>query len=165
MWQVYLKQALAIEQVTLWHRTDSGLQSRLNGAIVKLLDADRNVAAQEVIADAPKASRKIVFQDSQPIELREAFADYAQSGFAASSVVDNDKATGWAVGGDIVKSHLLTAVPKQPIELKRGGKLRLQIEHASTHRHHLLGSFELLATTDKTAREWSMMTVDMKRSH
>lgn len=66
--------------------------------------------AAQVISEAPKASRKIVFQDSQPIELREAFADYA-SGFAASSVVDNDKTTGWAVGGDIVKSHLLTAVP------------------------------------------------------
>jgi hypothetical protein len=60
---------------------------------------------------------------------------------------------------------LLSLFPKRALELKGPSKLRITIEQASTHRHHLLGSFEILASTDATARNWSMLDAELQKIH
>ena len=108
-----------MEQVVLWNRTDGGIQNRLDGAEVKLLDANRNEVSRETIAEAPKTSKQLQFQESKSIPLSEAYADYSQSEFDASAIIDGDKKSGWAVGGQIATQHLLAAIPKQPVEIDR----------------------------------------------
>ncbi len=162
-WEVDLGSEFSVEQVVVWNRTDSKLQSRLDGAEVMLIDADRKEVAREKIAEGPKASKSLQFQESQTIGLGDAFADYSQTEFDAAKIVDQDKTTGWAVGGQIAVSHMLAAIPKQPLLLERSGKLRIELNHASSHRHHLIGSFEVLISSDEMARDWSMLSPELQR--
>ena len=164
-WEVDLGSEVPVEQVVLWNRTDGSVQNRMDGAEVKLLDANRKELAQESIAQAPKTSKQLQFQESQSILLREAYADYSQSNFDASGTVDGDKASGWAVGGQIAVPHLLAAFPNQPVAIERAVKLRLEIMHASSHSHHLLGSFGVLVSADATARDWSMLSPELQQIH
>ncbi len=96
--------------------------------------------------EAPSAPRKIRFTA--------AYADYAQNGFAASHVIDEDKSSGWAVGGEVVRSHLLTLIPEEPIELAPDENLKIEIDHNSSHRHHLLGSFLLQLSESDRVSQW-----------
>ncbi len=164
-WEVDLGSELSVEQVVLWNRTDGNIQNRMDGVEVKLLDEKRSEIAHETIAKAPKTSKKLEFQKSQSIALREAYADYSQSGFDASAIVDSDKASGWAVGGQISNQHLLAAIPKEPVTIERPGKLRLEIAHGSSSSHHLLGNFEVLVSADATARDWSMLSPELQQIH
>jgi mono/diheme cytochrome c family protein len=162
-WEVDLGSEQPIDQVVVWNRTDNSLQNRLDGAEIKLLDKDRQQLSRESIAEGPKTNRKLEFRESIAIPLSEAYADYSQTDFPGEATVDADKATGWAVGGQITASHLLAVIPKQPIKVDRPSRLRIELAHGSSHRHHLLGSFEFLATADSTARDWSMLSEELKR--
>lgn len=164
-WEVDLGSEFPVEQVVLWNRTDGNIHNRLDGVEVKLLDEKRNNVAHETIAKAPKTSKQLQFQPSQSIPLSEAYADYSQSTFDAAGVVDNDKASGWAVGGQVTGQHLLAVVPKQPVSIEQPAKLRLEIAHGSTHNNHLLGSFEVLISADKTARDWVMLSSELQQIH
>jgi hypothetical protein len=164
-WEVDLGSEFQIEQIILWNRTDGGIQNRMDGAEVKLLNATRNETWRETIAEGPKASKQLQIQESQSIPLREAYADFSQSDFDASAIVDSDNKSGWAVGGQIAAQHLLAVIPKRPVAIERPGKLRLAIAHGSSHRHHLLGSFEVLVSTDTSARDWSMLSSELKQIH
>lgn len=162
-WEVDLSNEYLVEQLVIWNRTDNKLQNRLDGAEVILLDADRKEVAREKITEGPKASKSIQFQESQSIGLVEAFADYSQVDFDAAKVVDGDKTSGWAVGGQVNVPHVLAAIPKQPLLIERSGKLRIELNHTSTHRHHLLGSFEVLVSSDAMARDWSMLSPELQK--
>lgn len=162
-WEVDLGSEFPVEQVVLWNRTDGDIHYRLDGADVKLLDANRKEIAHEVIAKAPKTSQQLQFQESHSIPLGEAYADFSQAAFDAAGIVDNDKASGWAVGGQVTASHLLAVIPKQPIVIERAGKVRLELSHGSPHNHHLLGSFEVLVSADKSARDWSMLSPELQQ--
>ncbi len=162
-WELDLMSELPIEQIVVWNRTDNKLQNRLSGVEVILLDADRKEVSKQTIAEGPKSNKQLQFQESLAIPLHEAYADFSQPDFDAGKVVDGDKASGWAVGGQIDKSHLLVTIAKQPMSIDRTGRLRLQLQHGSTHRHHLLGSFEVLISCDSTARNWSMLSPELQR--
>ena len=162
-WEVDLGNEFPVEQVVVWNRTDGDIHNRLDGADVKLLDANRKEIAHETIAKAPKTSKQLQFQESLSIPLGEAYADYSQAAFDASGIVDGDKASGWAIGGQINSQHLLAAIPKQPVVIDRAGKLRLELAHNSPHNHHLLGSFEVLISSDKSARDWSMLSPELQQ--
>ena len=164
-WELALANPVPVEQIVVWNRTDNKLQDRLKGAVVILLDADRKEVARETIAEGPKSNKKLQFQESHAIDLNEAYADFSQPDFDAAKVVDGDKTSGWAVAGQIASSHLLVAIPKQPVVVERTGKLRVELQHASTHRHHLLGSFEVLVSDDAKARDWSMLTPELQQVH
>jgi Protein of unknown function (DUF1553) len=162
-WEVDLGSEFPVEQVVLWNRTDGDIHYRLDGADVRLLDANRKEISHETIAKAPKTSKQLQFQESHSIPLGEAYADYSQADFDAAGIVDGDKASGWAVGGQITTQHLLAAVPKKSIAIERTGKLRLEFTHNSRHNNHLLGSFEVLASSDTSARDWSMLSPELQQ--
>ena len=164
-WEVDLGSEFSVEQVVLWNRTDGGIQNRMDGAEVKLLDAKRDEVSRETIAEGPKTSKQLQFQESTSIPLNEAYADYSQSDFDVSDIVDGDKKSGWAVGGQIATQHLLAAIPKQPVAIDRAGKMRLEIAHGSAHSHHLLGSFEVLVSADPSSRDWSMLSPELQQIH
>ncbi|MCH2360793.1 MAG: DUF1549 domain-containing protein, partial [Pirellulales bacterium] len=108
-WEVDLGAVKGIDSVVVWNRTDNGLQSRLNGVIVSILDDKRNVIFKEVLATAPEKDAKIDITGAIPISIAAASADYEQKGdtnnqpgWLASQVIDGKRdATnnGWAVAG------------------------------------------------------------------
>jgi mono/diheme cytochrome c family protein len=91
------------------------------------------------------------------VHFTAAYADYAQSGFPAAHIIDKDKASGWAIGGDVATSHLLTLIPSRPFTLRTGDKLEINLEHNSSHRHHLLGSFRLEVSPSSSVAEWGQL--------
>lgn len=156
-WELDLGSSLPIDRVQLWNRTDGAIHSRLNGVQISLLDEDRKPLFTHTIAEASKESMTVDISHLVPIKLVAAYADYEQPDFHASSVIDSDKASGWAVGGQIQQEHLLTLVPSEPIAKASGGKLRLELGHDSTHREHLIASFEVVVSYDDSASEWARM--------
>jgi len=95
------------------------------------------------------------------VRFTAAYTDYAQSGFPAAHVIDKDKASGWAVGGDVATSHLLTLIPSRPFSLHPGDKLEIQLEHNSSHRHHLLGSFRLETSPSSSVSDWGQLAPNL----
>ncbi len=161
-WEVDLGTSQEIDQVIFWNRTDNNLQSRLDGVRVVLLDDKRQEVFAETVAKAPKAEKAINISGSSPIKFTAAFADYEQSGFLASGAIDTEKSSGWAVGGQLQQEHLLTLIPSSPITIESPGTLRLELAHESSHRDHLLGSFEIVTSTDDIALDWAQMNGDQR---
>ncbi len=124
------------------------------------MDAERKPVHEQTIAEAPKESKALDISGVTPLKLAAAYADFEQTDFHAASVIDADKASGWAVGGQIDKEHLLTLVPENPIELFEGSKLRIELAHESAHRDHLLASFEVSVSSDASASQWAQMNAE-----
>lgn len=157
-WEIDLGSSLPIDRVTIWNRTDIGVGNRLDGVKIVLMDDQRNAVHSQSITKAPKDSQTVDIVQVKPIKWKAAFADYEQSGFSARHVLDNDKASGWAVGGQLERSHWLTLLPEQPIEAGQGGSLRVELAHESSHRDHLLASFDLAISHDKSAIDWAQLS-------
>ena len=162
-WEVDLGSDQSIDRVVVWNRNDKGMHTRLDGARVSLLDAQRQSVASWTLDPAPKDSQSLDISGATSLAFAAAFADYQQPDFAAASVIDGDKASGWAIGGQADREHLLTLIPKSPIKGMAGGKLRLELAHDSAHRNHLLGSFDVEISTDSGAAEWSQMNDEQRK--
>ncbi len=162
-WELDLACHKNIERIVLWNRTDNDLHKRLDGAEIKLLDEKRELVFSYRLNAATKKEISIEVRPAAPIEFVEAYADYSQPGFSTSNLVIQGNVDGWAVGGQIDRPHLLVLKPNRNVEVTAGDKLRIEIEHNSTHRNHLLGSFELLVSGDDSSVDWSMMDEPQRR--
>jgi hypothetical protein len=85
-----------------------------------------------------------------PLRLHSAAVDFAQKGYPASAVLDEDPATGWAVSPRHGKSHVLTlqianAVPDVPDR-----KLHMRLVQRYQGAAHRLGRFRLEVLTGAT---------------
>lgn len=58
-WEVDLKDNQSIDRIVVWNRTDNNLQSRLNGYVVSILDAQRNTVWQQSFEKAPESHAEI----------------------------------------------------------------------------------------------------------
>ncbi len=66
-WELDLKKERPIERIRIWNRTDGGLQDRLKGAVVAVLDDKRTVVWRRRIAKAPRPSA--TYSVSGPVTL------------------------------------------------------------------------------------------------
>ncbi|MDC0936242.1 PSD1 and planctomycete cytochrome C domain-containing protein [Pirellulales bacterium] len=86
---------------------------------------------------------------NEPIQFVEAYADFSQTEFAASGVIDaGQPGSGWAVGGQLGRAHTLSLVLEQPLDLSAGSTFKIKIAQESTHQHHTLGRFRLALASD-----------------
>lgn len=164
-WELELPSTTPIEKVVVWNRTDGKLQSRLDGAVVRVLDAQRNPLASTTIPKGPTTSEEIVFEQSRPVAFRSAHADYAQSGFEAAYSIDGENSTGWAVGGRVKEGHALTLVLEKPMRDITGQRLRIRLDQQSGYRNHRLGSFQLRASGDGSVSDWAILSPEMRELH
>lgn len=160
-WEIELNGEQAVDHVAIWNRTGGGLPPRLNGAKLQLLDTERKLLFEHTYQMAPEVSEMTATQPRRMIRFSAAHTDYAQDTFPASAVIDGDPASGWAVGGDLTNSHLLTLIPEHPFELEPSEILELEIEHNSTHRHHLLGSFRIETSLSESASQWGLLDAEL----
>ncbi len=161
-WELALKEAVPVDRVVVFNRTDNSLQSRLKGAVVELLDHDRNVISSSKAITKPKDKNQVAFSSAQSLKISRAFADYEQSDFGASKAIDGKTSTGWAVGGQTDRDHSLTLVLDRVYEIPRGSKLRVKIGQQSGHRNHLLGSFKLAVSEAKSVADWAQLTTEQQ---
>ena len=156
-WEVDLGAVKGIDSVVVWNRTDNGLQSRLNGVIVSILDDKRNVIFKEVLATAPEKDAKIDITGAIPISIAAASADYEQkgdtnnqSGWLASQVIDGKRdATnnGWAVAGATGQANLAVLQFKEAVgSSDEPLKLRLTLDQNYGGKH-TLGHFRIIVTS------------------
>lgn len=156
-WEVDLGSAQPIDNITIWNRTDSNLQTRLQDFTISLLDDNRDIVYAKQVSESPNPSAVYSPSNIREITFATAYADYHQPGFDEADVLTNKKGkkNGWAIGGSTNVAHHLLLIPKQPIQTKTDASLRLVIEQNSPHHRHLLGHFRLSSTTDAVAIERS----------
>ncbi len=164
-WELDLKDNQTIDRIVLWNRTDNDLHSRLDGAVVQLLDEQRQSIFLHKLDKAPKESQPLTVQPSHPITFVAALADYSEPGFEAAAVVDGQRETGWSVGGQTNRSHLLTLIPWEPIEVGEAMRVRVELKHNSAQPHHLLESFALQVSVDDTAYDWALLSEELRTVH
>jgi hypothetical protein len=154
-WEVDLKTEQPLDRVVVWNRTDNGLEGRLAGFRLIVLNERREPVWSREGIEAPKPSSDLSLSGRQAVELAAAVADYSQPKFDPADVLSNKdpKQKGWAVGGQIGQSHTLTLVTRSPVEIKAGSRLIFTIEQASQFANHTLGRFRLSVTGDARAAE------------
>lgn len=163
-WELELKDSASIDSVVLWNRTDNGLQSRLKGAVVELLDSQRKVIGKADSVSKPKDDNRVVFSSATPLTITGAFADFEQPNFGAKKTIDGLADTGWAIGGQMDQQHQLTLLVDPVLNLQPGSTLRVTIGQNSPHEKHLLGSFKLDASGSKTIADWHQLSPDQRAS-
>lgn len=161
-WELDLKSSQAIDRLHLWNRTDNKLQSRLSNFVVQVFDDQHEVVWEQKVADYPDPNSEFALSSARGIPFARAYADYSQSGFSATDVLNNSdtKTKGWAVGGQTDQRHHLTLIPKQPIDVPDGSQISVTIEQVSKYENHTLSRFRLAATGDKRVQEFAEIPDD-----
>ncbi|MBG87498.1 MAG: hypothetical protein CMO80_11440 [Verrucomicrobiales bacterium] len=155
-WEVELKDAVPINKIVLWNRTDGNVASRLKSYTVKVLDAKRNTVWSKEEAKHPVKNKEFAIGGPMPIKFRSALADYTQPNFSPSAII-GDKLTkdkGWAVGGKIGENHHVTLIPSGRVGIQPGAKLRLIVRQNYKGNKHLLGRFRVSTTDDNRIEQW-----------
>jgi len=94
-------------------------------------------------AAAPAADPKALV----PRSLKDASADFAAPGRAASSAIDGQPDTGWSVGGGIGRAHAAVFTFREDVGDGRGTRLALTIHQDGIHQS-TFGRFRVSLTTD-----------------
>jgi len=163
-WEVDLGEALPIDAITVWNRTDGSVGARLAGARVIVLDADRQPIWQTTFEQAPATSVRSVPDGGRDLPFAVAFADRTQEGFAAARVLDaadeqRERDGGWAPGGTAPSQ--LTLVPAAPVEVPAGMRVVLALRQRSRHEGHLVGTLAVAASGDPRVGRVSGIPADV----
>ncbi|ADG69043.1 protein of unknown function DUF1549 [Planctopirus limnophila DSM 3776] len=156
-WEVDLQQVSEIDEIVLWNRTDGSLEQRLAGYIVELLGENREVVYSQAPATVPSPQISISPRGKTSLPISIAVADYSQKGFSAESLLSTgqiDPKQGWAVGGQHKKRHQLMLLPPEPWQAPGDGSWVITIRQQSSQAKHLLGSFQIMATSDPQVTAW-----------
>jgi mono/diheme cytochrome c family protein len=149
-WEVDLQSTQPIDRLALWNRTDGNLHTRLSNFSIRVLDEKREPVWEQKIAESPNPSIEQSLSTARGIPFVASFADYTQKEFDPTHVINNSdpKTKGWAVGGQADKSHQLTLIPKQAVEVEAGSRLSVRIEQVSQHENHTLSQFKVAVTSE-----------------
>ncbi|WP_435008221.1 DUF1553 domain-containing protein [Tundrisphaera lichenicola] len=150
-WEVDLKSNGPVDRVAIWNRTDSDLQSRLDGARIVLLDEKRNPVWTQLIEKAPKLSAEFAPSGDRPIVFAAAYADEP----GAADVIAEGKGKGWKVDGPFGRPHALTLVTDAPVIVEEGSTLVVAIEQEAKEAGRTLGKFRVSTSNDERAGEFA----------
>jgi len=92
------------------------------------------------------AAAKAAPNDSQPVALQNADADFAQNGWPVMGAIDGDPKTGWAVDPQVGKAHTAVFETKQDVGGDGGSTLTFVFEQ-NYGSQHTIGRFRISATT------------------
>ena len=163
-WEVDLGADEPIERIVVWNRTDGGVGTRLAGARLILLDADRKPVWQTTLVTAPDTSVAVTPDGGRDIPLAVAFASRSQEGFPAARVLDaadekRELDSGWAPGG--AAPATLVVAPADPVDVKPGERLVLSLRERSRHDNHTIGVVRVEVSADPRVKEWASVPADV----
>ncbi len=164
-WEVELAEPATVNKLVFWNRTDNALQSRLDGAELVCLDSDRKEIFRQVVKKAPNDSQAVEVNASTKVRFSSAYSEYSQSGFSATTVIDEDPKSGWAVEGQVDQSHLLSLIPDKPIEASSSGILKLVLDHKAPYQDHILASFAVEVSYEPSVRDWVVLSDQARQIH
>jgi hypothetical protein len=96
----------------------------------------------------------------KPIRLVEPQATFQQANFPAANAIDNNRATGWAIGPQYGKSNSAFFKLQQPVNAKTGATLTVAMDFEFGDKH-TLGKFRISYTTDKEPKLQSPVPADV----
>ena len=155
-WELDLKQSQPIDRIAVWNRTDEGLQSRLSGFRLVVLNEAREPVWEKTFKDAPNPSMESSLDGSFTVQFATASADVTQSGFDAASVLADkaDPKKGWSASPGDGKPHQLFLLPAKPLQVAPGSKLVVTLEQISEQESNTLGCFRISASRDDRLAEF-----------
>lgn len=150
-WQVELAADTPIEEIRLYNRTDGGTQSRLNSAILEILDSAGAVVWSTAIDAVIETNKSWPLVGPQTVQIAAAAADFSQDSFAVQSAATGaDLAgTGWAVAPHYQSPHAAVFAFTNPLKGTRPVELRIVLEQAYRMPQFLLGRFAIQVTSDE----------------
>jgi hypothetical protein len=161
--EVDLGGSFPIDQLRIWNRTDSKLQSRLDGFVLSILNENRELVWKETYAKAPERELEADLTGAVTLLFADASADAEQAGdgktepvegWVARAAIDGDEKTkqaGWAVGGFIGSASQAFFQLKDPVGVE-GAVTKLKITLVQNYgEKHSLGRFRISATTAEGA--------------
>ncbi|MFO0942488.1 MAG: DUF1553 domain-containing protein [Pirellulales bacterium] len=163
-WEVELAEPSLVSKLTVWNRTDNGLQSRLDGVELICFDANRKETFRHTVKKA-KDSQSADVSHSRKIKFVAAYSAYSQSGFEAAKVIDDDAKSGWAVGGQLEKSHLLSLIPDSPIDTTGFDLIKIVLGHNAPYQDHILASYAVELSFESTTRDWVALSDSARKIH
>ncbi len=146
-WEVDLGRATQLDRVTIWNRTDGGVESRLKDFLISVLDENHHPIWRRTIAEPPKPSVQIDLTGPTQVELVNATADFAQVGWPIAKAIDGDASagSGWAVSPQVGKAHYAVFETRSPPAYD--GPTTLRVTLVQSHGgQHTLGRFRVSAT-------------------
>ncbi len=163
-WEVELAESVQVSKLVVFNRTDNGLQSRLDGVELICLDANRKEIFRHIVKKA-KDSQSADVNHSKKIKFIAAYAAYSQPGFEAAKVIDEDAKSGWAVGGKLDQSHLLSLIPESPIDTAGFDLLKVVLGHNAPYQDHILASYAVEVSFESTTRDWVALSDSARQIH
>ena len=136
-WELDLKTSQPIDRITIWNRTDGGLQSRMKGLRMALLDEKRNPIWERTVTEAPNPKATFALNGSEPMDFVTAYANDGQGESEPKSVIEGPgKAKkGWVLSLEDDKPRRLTLLLSQPMVVQGGSTLQLTISQITKHDH------------------------------
>lgn len=155
-WEVDLKSAQPIERIVVWNRTDNGLQSRLSGSRIVVLNDKRDGLWETTVKEAPKLNASFALDGSQSVEFKAAFADANQPGFDPGGIIkEKGNEKGWAVEPEDGARHYVTLLPAKPLVIPQGSTLELTIEQKTQHDRCAPALLRVSASEDERISEFA----------
>jgi hypothetical protein len=148
-WELDLKgTAGRVDKVTVWNRTDPGVESRLAGAVIKLMNANRKVLSTTALTETPKQSREIAFGGPSPVTFASATSSHDQPDFEISRLLKKDRKgmnDGWAIGGMPGRTQDAVFLASSPAP---AGQLTIELSQNYGGRH-TIGKYRIYVSTEK----------------
>ena len=129
-WEADLGELSPVETLTVWNRTDGGVEDRLKGFRIVLLDDQRSPVWTETHASVPKPSTLIATSGQQALRFSAATSSVPGSGAKAGSMIDPDPQSTFSISRTDVRSHDLVLTFAKPVTLSQGEALTLTITQA-----------------------------------
>ncbi|NIP84250.1 MAG: hypothetical protein GTO03_01270, partial [Planctomycetales bacterium] len=106
-WEVDLGAEHDLSRIVVWNRTDNGLQQRLDGFRLMVLDAQRQPVWENVYEKAPRRELNASLEGAQLARFVRASASYEQPRFEVTGAIDGDagRDSGWAIAAGQGRNH------------------------------------------------------------
>ncbi|MEM9367730.1 MAG: DUF1553 domain-containing protein [Planctomycetota bacterium] len=142
-WELDLGAEHDLTRIVIWNRTDNGLQQRLNGFRLSVLDEQRRPVLEKTFEKAPERELAFALDGGQTAVFTDASASFEQSGFGVAEAIDGDrnKDSGWGIAGGAGSDHHAVFPLAKPLAAK---SLRLRLEQ--TYPNHPIGRFRVSVT-------------------
>ncbi|MFK5922081.1 MAG: DUF1553 domain-containing protein [Verrucomicrobiota bacterium] len=163
-WEVDLGQLSPIDRIKIWNRTDSKLQSRLDGYQIKLLDAKRNLVWQNTKLKGPDPSAAFALTGPLPLIFTRATADYSEKKWPVSNAIPAvaRNLAGWSVSPKQKEKHVAFFVPSAEIKIAATDKLTIILDHHYNYGgQKTLGRFRISVTNDPALSKRATLRPDM----
>lgn len=152
-WQVRLPEAMPLDRIVIWNRTDGSTGARLSRFKVSLLDDNEKVVWETDVVEPPSPSHELTLGGPRAVALARVSTDFSQEGFDPSAMIaaTADPAKGWAVAPKQAEAHEAVFTFKEPVTVEGPARWSISLEHAYKDAGYSLGRFKLSASNDPAA--------------